>query len=226
LVEEKALLGFYVTGHPLDDDADLLTAFSTHSIIPVRQFKADKGVRVGGLITSVATKISKRDGRTWAIIGIEDMDGTIECLCYSESYAKFLEHIRQDAKVFIEGFVNRRDDDEISTIVVNKVIPFEASKQEFLKEIHVTIDEGNGMASRFGELKDLLASSPGPTPVVLALKLKTGDYAFVEAGRGYYVELTDMLECSLKSMSGRDRLVLKGNRHVEDRKPRRWSGKQ
>ena len=63
LANEKDLLGFYVSGHPIAKYENYLRTFSTMNVDEIMKSKGDVGVRVGGMIKSVARKASKKDGR-------------------------------------------------------------------------------------------------------------------------------------------------------------------
>ena len=89
LKTEKELLGFYVTGHPLGQHSSLIRSISSTTVIGMKDAEDNDPIRIGGLINLVETKISKKDGMPWAVIYLEGLDGTVECLCFSKKYAEF-----------------------------------------------------------------------------------------------------------------------------------------
>jgi DNA polymerase-3 subunit alpha len=225
LEKEKELLGFYVTGHPLDDYAEVLETFRVHDVNTASALPNNRGTRVGGMITLVMNKISKRDGRPWAIITIEDLGGSMECLCFADAYAECMDHIHSGAKVFIEGHISLREGDEKSTIMAKKIIPMEDAGSLYAREVHLGVAENALEPQQLERIKDMLKQHPGNVPVVLALKLNAGGFAFVEAGYEYRIKLTAEVERELKRLCYEGHLKIKAHKKVEDRQERRWEGR-
>ena len=91
LKDEKELLGLYVTGHPLGKYAETIKTFSTADVKKALELSHDKGLRIGGIIRSVSKKFSKKDGKPFAIIQLEDLDGCIDCMLYGGVLDKKIE---------------------------------------------------------------------------------------------------------------------------------------
>ncbi len=89
LSHEKDLLGFYVTGHPLDEYRSVLENSKYSSIGDLQQMKpGKKGLRFAGLIGEATVKYTKREGKPFAILLLEDFSGTTEVLVWNETYQK------------------------------------------------------------------------------------------------------------------------------------------
>ncbi len=219
---EKDLLGFYVTGHPLDEYLDTVTTYNIGKLLDVAGMTDDTGVRFGGIIAKLDRKISRRDGRPWAIISLEDRDTSIECLVYAETYAECAAAIEGNAPVFVEGHVTHREGDDKPQIIATRVVPLDQAQEQFTREIQVPIKEAEIDEARLARLKDTLAGWPGKTAVILALVLDSGEFAFVEAGSGYKVKFSEELESELKRFSGNGSLVVKAQAEVARRERKRW----
>src|SRR2546425_9436428 len=84
LAAEKELLGFYVTGHPLTPYAPLLEKYSLANTAILAQLPGRSLTRLGGLITAVQQGISKRTGKAYALVTLEDLQGSAQVLCLNE----------------------------------------------------------------------------------------------------------------------------------------------
>ena len=88
LAHEKELLGFYVTGHPLDDYRGSLESSSYGSITEALAMTEPGSLRLAGLLTAVEKKFTKKDGRPFGIMTLEDDSGTLEITAWDESFSK------------------------------------------------------------------------------------------------------------------------------------------
>ena len=85
LSREKEVLGFYVTGHPLESFAPALARFSDTSVTTASE-KLGREVRVGGLITSLRETRTRR-GQTMAFGTLEDLEGSFDLVIFADPYA-------------------------------------------------------------------------------------------------------------------------------------------
>ena len=219
---EKDLLGFYVTGHPLNRHQKLLKKYRIGRIRDSLELPTDEGVRFGGLIAGLDRKISKRDGHPWAIIDLEDFDASIECLIYSETYAECAPAVIEEAPVFVEGVVTRREQEDQPQIVVSKVIPVDDVERCCSKELYVRLEESQTTEDFLREVAELLRGYPGETAVVLAVYCADGQKAFIEAGGRFRVAVTDELKVALRRALGDDCYRLKADRTLPKREKRAW----
>lgn len=104
LKEEKALLGFYVTGHPLDGYREALKGFT-----PLYQMGEENGpvqdgefVRVGGLVADCNIRLTKK-GDNMAILTLEDFTGRLSVLVFPRAYNLYSRLLMQDAVLAVEG---------------------------------------------------------------------------------------------------------------------------
>ena len=108
---EREMLGLYVSDHPLLGVEHVLRANTDMSISEL----ADDGahhesiVTIGGLITSVTRKVS-RQGASWAVVTVEDLEGALEVLFFANTYNQYSMSLTEDRIVTIRGRVDRRED--------------------------------------------------------------------------------------------------------------------
>ena len=112
---EKELLGFYITSHPLTDQQTVIERYTTANTKEAMAMSEGIEVTIGGMIADVKARIAKTGrsaGQKWAIIALEDLDGRIEGMVFSESYAaisqKYPDAMSKDAIVFVKGKIDRK----------------------------------------------------------------------------------------------------------------------
>lgn len=108
---EREMLGLYVSDHPLLGIEHLL---KNTTDISISQLLDDGGsheqvVTIGGLITGIQRKVT-RQGASWAIVTIEDLEGSIEALFFSNTYTQYALTLTEDRVVIIRGKADRRED--------------------------------------------------------------------------------------------------------------------
>jgi DNA polymerase-3 subunit alpha len=138
LRREKEMLNFYVSGHPLEDYAVEVSAFSQVSlgeIDPDTEFKAP--VRACGIVSAIRTKLDKRENQI-AFVTIEDFTGKAECIFWSDAYKRFGSMLVQGEIVFIIGKAESNGADGIK-IIADDVIPMEQARSRFANGLAVNV---------------------------------------------------------------------------------------
>ena len=111
LAREKAVLGFFISGHPLAHYRVEVELFGTRTTATLAQW-SDQRVRIGAVVTVVKRQISKKTGAEYARLTLEDFHGTAEALVFPEAWAKLSEVIRADRALLFAGSYSARDRDE------------------------------------------------------------------------------------------------------------------
>lgn len=108
---EREMLGLYVSDHPLLGIEHILRTATDLSISQLLDdvSSQDKMVTIGGLVTSIQRKVT-RQGASWAIVTVEDLEGSIEALFFAKTYTQYALTLTEDRVVVIRGRVDRRED--------------------------------------------------------------------------------------------------------------------
>ena len=88
LAHEKELLGFYVTGHPLTPYAPILEKYALANTAGLAQLPNRSLTRIGGLIAAVQNGVSKKSGKPYSMVTLEDLQGSVQILCMNENNDK------------------------------------------------------------------------------------------------------------------------------------------
>jgi len=175
LAFEKAALGFYVTSHPLTPYEDVIRQFASRRIEEIGEVTDGSEVVVGGLIASVRKRhANRRSGKgngptQMAILKLEDLTGSIECVAFPEAYDLHKAHINADDIVFIKGRVDRRREEP--NIVVSLVTPLASAQEEYTRQVVIRL-HCTGMQDRDVELlRQLVRNHEGAVPIFLEMVL-------------------------------------------------------
>jgi DNA polymerase-3 subunit alpha len=111
LTFEREMLGLYVSDHPLLGVEHILRSNTDMSISSLLSDEStlDGMVTLGGLITGVQRKVS-RNGSSWAIVTLEDLEGAVEVLFFANTYNQYALTLIEDRVVTVRGRFERRDD--------------------------------------------------------------------------------------------------------------------
>lgn len=161
---ERELLGFYFSGHPLDDYRERWR--ETQGINLSRLATAPRGetVQLVGLLREVRTVVTKKGDRM-AIAVLEDYNGQIEVIAFPESYATWSEHLAANTIVGCRGKLDERKD--TVQLVLEAVIPLEDLEERDAAAVHIRISEHALEEEHLYILRGDLQEYTGNSPVVL-----------------------------------------------------------
>ena len=109
LTNEKALLGFYLSGHPLDRYKTEIEKFTDFTTANIKGANDGQDVRMIGLITTVKLTTTKKTNERMAIVGMEDIDGEMELVVFPSSYTQIASYLKENTVVVVKGKVSFRD---------------------------------------------------------------------------------------------------------------------
>ncbi|HWK89850.1 MAG TPA: hypothetical protein VNP72_07635, partial [Longimicrobium sp.] len=168
LTREKEILGFFISGHPLDRYREDVGLFETRTNTVTLKQQRDGKIELACVVTEAARQISKKDGSEWGRITVEDFHGTATVLAFGDTWAKYKDVLRQDAAVLIRGAVsNRERDEEDPPMFLDSAVPLGDLRES--GEVGVQIELGShGLSPEAVEAAQaVLARYVGPGPLVV-----------------------------------------------------------
>jgi DNA polymerase-3 subunit alpha len=196
---EKELLGFYVTGHPLDAYAPFLATRNYQTVAALAELADRAPFKVAGAIVQIEKKFTKREGKPFAVIWLEDLTGTLEVVLWNEVYNEVALTLALGRVAVLKGTIDKRDDSVRATaqklimLTPEKANGAAAAAGSALSDVLIHFAPG-ATSEELREVKELLASSPGPRRVQLVFGRPHGDALRVDAGADFCVNLTRELE--------------------------------
>jgi DNA polymerase-3 subunit alpha len=171
---EKELLGFYITSHPLAQQQHLVDKYTTASTREAGNFSEGAEVVIGGMISAVKTKVAKTGrsaGQRWAILEIEDLDGKIEGMLFSEPYAQLVARypdlVKADSICFIKAKVDKKR--ENPCLIVNDIIPITDAVARLTTAVVLKLDPTQHTADVLTAVKPMIGQHKGNVHVYAQL---------------------------------------------------------
>jgi DNA polymerase-3 subunit alpha len=181
LQNEKDVLGFFVSGHPLDKYREKLrnlkvvdTATACEMKPEPQQFRrgqAEQGneIQIAGVITGLKVAKSKRSGEMYAQAALEDTVGKIELIAFPASYEKLAEKLRIDVPVLVRGSL-RGDEDAAPKLAISSIQALEDVKIKLPDALRIRVPLHSPDAQLLTKLDALFRSAPGTGKLMLRLE--------------------------------------------------------
>jgi DNA polymerase III subunit alpha len=202
LTYEREMLGLYVSDHPLLGVEHILRAAADMPISQLPDVNHDQIITIGGLITQVQRKVS-RQGTPWAIVTVEDLDGAVDVMFFSNSYANHGVNLVEDKIVAIRGKVDKREEQpRISAI--DLTLP--DLNQIPTGPLVISMEMSRCTPPVIERMKEILRSHPGAREVHLQLD-ENGKKTILKIDAGLKVTSSPSLSADLKTVLGPDCLV-------------------
>jgi DNA polymerase-3 subunit alpha len=216
LTREKAVLGFFISGHPLAKYRTEVELFGTRTTATLGTW-TDQKVTVAAVMTVVKRQTSKRTGAEYARLTLEDFHGTAEALVFPEAWAKLNGVIKPDGALLLTGSYSARDrGEEQAPFIVEAARPLDDLKPSGAIGVALRWTAGARPDPETARaVAALCAAHPGPTPVLV--EWAAGD----ENGesppptptarlrsRSLRVDAADDLLAALRDLLGADRVHL------------------
>jgi len=163
---EKALLGFYFSGHPLDEYRDVYMKCCDVDFQHIERSSADKEYTLVGQLVEWR-EILTRKGKKMAFGKVEGYDGTIEIVVFSGTLDANPGRFEQDAIVFLKGTVDL--DRENPSFKVDRLVQPSELKERSYRTMHITLN-GVRREEDLEGLRDILFESSGQCGVVLHVR--------------------------------------------------------
>jgi DNA polymerase-3 subunit alpha len=196
LANEKEVLGFFVSGHPLDKYAEKLRNLA--GVISVAealerkpaerrwggQADAADEIQVAGMILGLKVQKTKRDQKLYAQATLEDATGKIELVCFPRDYERLAEQLKMQAPVLLRGTVS--GDEDAVKIAVSAIQALEEVQVKLPSGVRIRINLERATEEMLAGLKSAADAAPGPGKVMLHLE-KKGEYAVILEPEGMSV---------------------------------------
>ncbi len=196
---EKELIGFFVSGHPLDAYRCDIASFATCKLSEVPSQKDNSEVTLVGMVGRITPKTDKSGGQM-AFVELNDLDGTAEAIFFKDTFAKCRQHIAADQFVLLRGKVSHRN--ERVSILANDLRPVEEFRDRVAQGLEIILDSGAAANGTLDRLAAALKSSPGKKRVRLRVAQGEESEIVADLGRGPQVALTTDLLKRVSNLPG------------------------
>jgi DNA polymerase III subunit alpha len=199
LQAEKEVLGFFVSGHPLDKYAEKLrnihavdtaTALEMKPAVPApgrrRGIEPENPIAVAGVIVGLKVGKSKRSGEMYAQAALEDTVGKIDLICFPKDYARLAESLKIEVPVLVKGSLRAEDDESAPKVAVSSIQALEDIKVKLPQNVRIRVALEKANEAMFGSLMEIVAGAPGPGRLMINLE-RSGEYCVMLEPEGFSV---------------------------------------
>jgi DNA polymerase-3 subunit alpha len=190
LQNEKEVLGFFVSGHPMDKYREKLRNMKVIDTATACEMKPEPQVfrrgrseepqneiSIAGVITGLKVAKSKRSGEMYAQASLEDTVGKIELIAFPQSYEKLAEKLKIDVPVVVRG-VLRGEEDSAPKLAISSIQALEDVKIKLPDSLRIKVPLHNPDAALLEKLHAILVGAPGKGKLLLDLE-EPGEFCAV-----------------------------------------------
>jgi DNA polymerase-3 subunit alpha len=223
LSNEKELLGFYITGHPLTPLAPILERYTLANSKTATALSGRSMTRIGGIVTAVQQGMSKKSGKPYAMVTLEDLDGSFAMLCMNENYDKYRHLLEVNKPLLIVGEVN--NDEAPPKIFPVEVMPLEDAPKKFTKQVHLRLNAVHLNEQKLNEIFELTGRFPGKCPLFLRIRQPGGEIVYIETHDRYFVAPSREFQKTVDELLGEETFYASVDTSLPEKQKRAWERK-
>ncbi|GGA61607.1 DNA-directed DNA polymerase [Edaphobacter acidisoli] len=213
LQHEKEVLGFFVSGHPMDKYREKLRNLKVVDTATACEMKPEpqtfrrrgeepqNEIQIAGVITGLKVAKSKRSGELYAQAGLEDTTGKIELIVFPQSYEKLAEKLKIDVPVLVRGAL-RGEEDSAPKLAVSAIQALEDVKIKLPDALRIKVPLHSPDTALLEKLHAILAGAPGKGKLLLDLE-EPGEFCAVLEPQGVTVAADRLFIDRVEELVGR-----------------------
>jgi len=207
LMQEKEVLGFYVSENPLSHHRNVLRQYATATTADLRDKPEGTPVILGGIVTGRRDRLTKR-GSKMAIVTLQDFEASVECVAFDDGLQEFGHLLREDRVVFVTGEVSRRWEEP--SVRVSDACAVDDARVKLTGGVHIRLRGPQIAEGLLEDLRGIVAGHPGEAPVYVDLVTERGSQVVVRAADKLKIRPDDDCLGDLDRLLGAGHVALKG----------------
>ena len=229
LMREKEQLGFYVSGHPLEEYGDIIENYTSTSTQSLGENRIDSEVDVAGMVTEVNNHTTKKR-EPMAVIELEDLEGAVKVVVFPDAYKNAVELV-EGKVVWIRGTVkldnrNRNSDSDEETqkealqIQANKILDIESVADQQTSALEVMIPESDlENTEKLEALQEIARANKGDHDLILRLMSSRYGEVIARCARKYNIAYKPQIIEQVEELFG-ENCIKPSNRTIRGKKSR------
>jgi len=204
---EHEVLGFYLSGHPLEERAGLFQMLSNSRTSELEDLAGGTVVTLAGLIVNYSEAIVKSGrmaGRKMARFRLEDLHGGVHVTCFPRTFDEYREHLADDTVVVCRGKLE--ESNEEPALILEEVMTIENALARFDGGVVILLEPTD--QGHLSQLRTAIDDHPGTTPVFLQVTGSDGRTRRVRAGGQVRVRVCEDLAQRVDGLLGHGRVRL------------------
>ena len=212
LQNEKDVLGFFVSGHPMDKYREKLRNMKVVTTAAALEMKPEQQsfrrgqepqneISIAGVITGLKVAKSKRSGELYAQAALEDTLGKIELIAFPQSYEKLAEKLKIDVPVLVRGSL-RGEEDSAPKLAISSIQALEDVKLKLPEALRIKVPLHSEDTGLMEKLLALFTATPGSAKMLLDLE-EPGEFCAVLEPQGITVAADRLFIDRVEELVGR-----------------------
>ncbi len=198
---EKECLGFYITGHPLDNYLDTLRKFATIDALEVNATEEESEVIIGGVVRSIK-EIKTKKGDIMAFVTLEDLTGFVELTVFSDLYKESATLLKSEKPILVKGKLTIEGESK-RNIIVTEIIPLDKAGERFNPDIHLKCYINKLTANEIAKIKNILKNNSGKSRVFLHVIIPDSSETMISLGKEYFANASELFISEMESVLGK-----------------------
>jgi DNA polymerase-3 subunit alpha len=208
LANEKELLGFYVSGHPLGEVAAELARY-TDCTGTTTEGRNGREVRIGGLLVGLRETRTKR-GKRMGFGTLEDLEGIFDLVIFSDPYNLYFDLLRAAESggdlgegpipLLVSGTLEESDPPKV---LVREIMRLDEGEQRLTTYLRLRVLESEVSCDRMSALRSVLQSHPGDCEVFVHITIPGESETIVSVGGPHGVDSSEALQRDVDALFGR-----------------------
>jgi len=204
---ERDLMGFYVSGHPLDGFAAETRTFASCTLGDASSIPHESDQTAIGIITDVTRRTTK-SGRPIAFVTLEDTTGQAEIVLFAQTLERAGQHLEIDEVVMVRGKAETSRGD--LKLIAKEIIPMWRVREQLVKSLVLRLDVDHVDTAQVDALADLCTEHPGTIKIYFELTHQDLPQPVRLHARTSVVDLTPDFMKGVSKLFGYNALVLEG----------------
>ena len=222
LAHEKELLGFYVTGHPLTPLVPLLEKYSLTNTAGLAALPNRSLTRIGGMIAAATHGFSKKSGKPYSMVTLEDLEGSVQLLVMND-YDKFRPLLEANKAILVIGEVSTGEDKP--KIFPQEILPLADAPKKYTKQVHLRLRAAHLQPDDLIRVQELVAAHPGRCPLLLCFMRPGGGTVFMDTNERFSVAPSLELEHAANKLLGEETYYARVDTSLPEKARRSWEKK-
>lgn len=191
LLHEKELLGFYISGHPMQAYEGLAEKIDSFTKDQYLKLEDNSAFRICGILSGLNKRISKKDNRAWAFFQVAGLQQTVQVNMFPDAYEGSplaQNQVQEGMPVVVEGTVRNRAQD--LRLSAQSIYSLKGRLQSLIKTIHIVVDSQKQTDAFLAHLSDYIHTHEGPCELTLSFLMPDQSLLDAEIAKSLSFKLT------------------------------------
>jgi DNA polymerase-3 subunit alpha len=172
------------------------------------------------MISGIQQGFSKKNGKPYAMVTLEDLQGNLSMLCMNENYDKYKDLLVPGKALLVVGEVN--NDEDRPKLFPQELMPLEDAPRKYTRQVHFRLNRAHLDEERFLALRQLLESHSGRIPVYFCIRYGGGELVYLEPHDRFFVTPSLTLQQTVDELFGEETYYAKADMSLPERQKKPW----